>query len=174
VDISRKKLITGVIFLFIFVVGIFLLRSMTTNEIPPDWESATDGEVTFYYPESFSTAYIHAFDWPPQIMVIEDSFSCNGAGKETERTGETKKVIINYHDYCVTKLVEGAAGSMYTQFAYLREKNNKVFAMTFTIRSSQCLNYDDPDRSLCEKERETFNIDFLIDEIFETIKINNE
>lgn len=65
-----------------------------------------------------TTKYITTVDWPPKVQTLNQSFSCTEAGVETQRAGQTKQVIVNDTTYCVTKNTEGAAGSVYTQYAY--------------------------------------------------------
>ncbi len=121
--------------------------------------------VTFQYPEKLETKYISVVDWPPKVQITNPPFACTPAGLETDRAGETKKVVVNGNTYCITKVVEGAAGSMCTQYAYAFLKNGSVPIMTFTLKSVQCANYDEPSKSECETERSSFNIDPTIDKI---------
>jgi len=134
-----------------------------------NWKTFTDKGVSFRYPEKLSTKYIHEFDWPPQIMFIEEGFECAEGGSEITRAGETKKEIINNREYCVTKAIEGAAGSTYTQYAYATAINNNTIVFTFSIKAVQCGNYDDPEKTNCEKEQANFDINNTIDQIFRTL-----
>ncbi len=128
--------------------------------------------VTFEYPASFLTTYMRAFDWPPQVQIVDGSVGCTEAGSEIERAGRTEKRIINGHEYCVTKLSEGAAGSIYTQYVYAVEKDKKTAIFTFSVSATQCGNYNDLQKIECENERASFNIDSLIDEVIQTLKFS--
>lgn len=135
------------------------------------WKTYTDttSGISFRYPEDFSTSYIHVVDWPPKIQMLGDSFSCTEAGSEIARAGRTEMHTMNGHSYCVTKQSEGAAGSIYTQYAYAFPDGNGTAILTFTLRAVQCANYDDPKKTECENERAAFNPDGTLDRIAETI-----
>jgi hypothetical protein len=110
-------------------------------------------------------------DWPPQIQVVPGPFSCTEAGEETSRAGRTENRIIDGTVYCVTKVTEGAAGSIYTQYAYARETDgNKVMILTFSSRAVQCTNYDEPEASACEVEQEAFDPDKIAGDWIKTIE----
>jgi len=137
-----------------------------------NWKTSSNGEITFQYPEKFSTTYISEIDWPPQTQLINEPYSCLNAGTETERAGKTETKIINGHAYCVTTLTEGAAGSTYKQFAYAKAFNDQTVIFTFTIREPQCMNYNEPTQTECLNEQKNFSVDTLIDEIISTLQIN--
>jgi hypothetical protein len=140
------------------------------------WKTSTDTaeRVSFKYPEDLSTTYIHAVDWPPTVAVTDGPFSCTEAGSEIARAGKTELRRVVDREYCVTKESEGAAGSTYTMYAYAFEPqtggNGSVVILTFTLRAPQCANYDDPQKSACEGERETFDIDGVVDRIASTLR----
>ena len=79
--------------------------------------------------------------------------------------------MVDNRTYCVTKVSEGAAGSIYTQYAYAFPKNSKVVILTFSLRFPQCGNYSEPEKNECEGERETFDVDSIIDRIAQTLKL---
>ncbi|MCX6813600.1 MAG: hypothetical protein NTV77_03975 [Candidatus Azambacteria bacterium] len=151
-DYSKNKKILFVIFSLILLVGISYL-------------------VFINFPDSLSTIYMHALDWPPQAAVVDGPFTCVEAGSEITSAGRTEKHIINNREYCVTKQSEGAAGSIYTQYIYALPKGGKTVVFTFTIRATQCGNYDDPKKTECENERASFDIDNLIDRVAQTLKL---
>jgi hypothetical protein len=66
-------------------------------------------------------------------------------------------------------LSEGAAGSVYTTYAYKLYMEKKNVTLSFVIRTPQCANYDDPNKTNCEKEKKEFNVDEMVDKIFETV-----
>lgn len=135
------------------------------------WQTSTDVStgVSFKYPEQLSTTYIHSTDWPPHIDISTAEFTCTEAGTETARAGKTEKKMINGHEYCVTVLTEGAAGSTYTQYAYATHIGERTVIATFSLRSVQCGNYDEPQKNACEAERTAFNIDLIVDEMIGTV-----
>lgn len=131
---------------------------------------ATSTDLTFRYPENFGTAYLEAFDWPPQLQVLDEPFACTEAGSPIARAGETRKRMVDDRPYCVTQVVGAAAGSTYTQYAYAFARENQTLIFTFTARAPQCANYDDPQKTACERERESFDLDSLIDRIARTLQ----
>lgn len=46
------------------------------------WKTATSDGITFQYPETLLTEYTHTVDWPPQVQVLNEPFSCAEAGSE--------------------------------------------------------------------------------------------
>lgn len=109
------------------------------------------------------TEYISPVDWPPKVAMENKPFSCLEAGSETNPAGQTQKITVNNHTYCVTKETQGAAGSIYTQYAYARAKNSETEIFTFSLRYVQCGNYPEPKKTACEKERQVFNVDTFMD-----------
>lgn len=130
--------------------------------------------IDFRYPEDIDTDYIELFDWPPQVAVLDEPFSCTEAGTITERAGETMQETINGNVYCVTRIIEGAAGSTFTQYAFAREVDGRVAIFTFSTRAPQCGNYGDENneqRIACEEELRTFNIGNIVDQMFGTLNL---
>lgn len=137
-----------------------------------DWKIATDtvNGITFQYPAQLMTKYIRAVDWPPSVQVVSGPFTCTEAGSEITPAGKTQKEVINGHTYCVTEESQGAAGSIYSSYAYAFPRGNKVMIFTFSLQLPQCVNYDEPRRTECTQERQTFDLNNLVDEIVSTIK----
>jgi len=142
-------------------------------EANPGWKTFSDSNTgaSFQYPEQLPTQFAQAFDWPPQIQIINEPFSCINAGTEISPAGKTEQKIINNKDYCVTTKVEGAAGSIYTQYAYAFAKGGKTAILNFTIRTPQCGNYPDPEKTECENEQQSFNIDDIAGKMAESLSI---
>lgn len=136
------------------------------------WQTATDAttHLNFSYPKNATTQYTHFVDWPPQVTLLTESYACTEEGAEVLPAGRTFEKEINGHVYCISEESEGAAGSTYTQYVYTSEKDGLVAAFGFTVRSVQCLNYDEPQASACQKEQASFDIDNLIDHMFQTLK----
>lgn len=116
-----------------------------------------------------STTYIDTVDWPPKIVQEPQAFHCSEAGQETEPAGKSEIRTINGHEYCVTTESEGAAGSIYRQYAYARNINNGSVFMSFSLRFPQCGNYPDSERKNCEQEQQLFAIDSMVDQMMSTI-----
>lgn len=173
---NNKNILRWIIFLIIFVVISvaywFPMNYQSDNAKNESWLTVMDQGhgYEFQYPAQLPTIYIVAIDWPPVVSTYRDSFSCTEAGSETARAGITELKIINGRQYCVTKESEGAAGSIYTNYAYSAMKGDNLVIFTFSLKSVQCGNYDQPKKAECEHERVTFDIDQLIDKMMQTLK----
>lgn len=142
------------------------VSSAPKNNYTDLWKAATDSEsgITFKYPEKLETKYIRVFDWPPKVAVHNKSFSCLETGSEISLAGITEKHEINGKTYCVTKISEGAAGSIYTSYVYAAPRDNYgTIIFTFSTRMTQCGNYDETEMKECDAERAKFNMDMIAD-----------
>ncbi|MDD5318501.1 MAG: hypothetical protein PHF79_01625 [Candidatus Pacebacteria bacterium] len=126
--------------------------------------------ISFQYPENPVVKYMDAIDWPPKVQILNQPFTCTEAGSETARAGQTLMSTVNGRTYCVTRESEGAAGSIYIQYAYAFPKNDKTVIFTFTVRYVQCGNYSEPQKTECDNLRQAFNLDNVIDQIAQTFK----
>lgn len=116
-------------------------------------------------PKKLETKYTTGIDWPPKAILTNETYNCTVAGNETDRAGKTIEKNINNRLYCVTTVAEGAAGSIYYQYAYTTAYNEQTLALTFSVQQPQCDNYDEPQRSSCKIEQENFNPDEFIGKI---------
>jgi len=137
------------------------------------WQTSSDRSdgVTFKYPVTLPTVYIHATDWPPKVAVASSAFSCTAGGKATDQAGLTVEESFNGANYCITRQSEGAAGSIYTNYAYATELQNKLVILTFTIREVQCGNYPEPQMTACNKERAGFDLTPIALGMFKSLKL---
>ncbi|MDO8530459.1 MAG: hypothetical protein Q7S10_03605 [bacterium] len=151
-----------------------------SNTVIKDWNTSSDSEqgIVFLYPEKLPTTYINTLDWPPKLQVLNKPFSCVKTGNETNHI---EPVITNNTTYCVSTITEGAAGSIYTQYAYAFQKasldeeiRNKTMVLTFSLRSTQCGNYPDPQKTACDQERQSFDINAIIDQVAKTMQFINK
>jgi hypothetical protein len=133
------------------------------------WETAYSGGIEFQYPKDFAADYIHPQDWPPEARVLPDAFACIEAGDEAMQGGRTSMRRINGREYCVTEVVQGAAGSVYTQYAYVFPYESGSGVMTFTIRAPQCANYPEIEMAECQAERDVFSMDAVMDRVIGTV-----
>ncbi len=142
----------------------------TSSVVDSTWETTTNATsgVLFSYPPQLQTIYMEAIDWPPQVRVQSGPFTCTEGGSSEARAGLTQQRTIGNRIFCVTEESEGAAGSVYTQYAYATALADKVVLYTFSIRSVQCDNYDEPQKTACKNERASFDIDQLMNRIVAT------
>lgn len=145
----------------------------SANDDSTPWEATSTTEATFEYPTSLSSAYLTAADWPPSVQVVDEEFSCTEAGEPTDRAGATTEETINGRQYCVTEVREGAAGSMYSEYAYAFPRDDKTVILTFSIRAPQCGNYPEPQKTTCTKDQNNFNLNDLVDRVAETLELKS-
>lgn len=119
-------------------------------------------ELNFDFPSGLPTTYIKAFDWPPKVQVLNSKFGCLDAGNSTERAGRTELRQVEGRAFCITEVVEGAAGSTYTQYAYAFKHDGGTAILTFSTRAPTCGNYPEPEMSLCAQERAGFDLDRFV------------
>lgn len=169
---KKEKIILVVIALLIVLTGFFIFRG---NNAPSEWKTWSDERVgvEFKYPDNIPTKYIHTVDWPPIAQTMNGGqFNCTEAGSTTARAGQTSKRTINGRDYCISHISEGAAGSIYNQYAYATKVKDKIVFLAFSLRTVQCENYDEPEKTECKDEQKSFDLDSLMDEIMQTIEVN--
>lgn len=137
-----------------------------------DWIffSSPTSEFTFFYPKDLGTKYIHTAEWPPVLTHVNDSYVCREGGDETLQDGKTTEVSVGENQYCMNVSTEGAAGSIYTSYSYVsRIDLENTHRMDFSIRIVQCANYDEPQKSECLAERESFDINKIVDQMFASV-----
>lgn len=138
------------------------------------WIIFTDKEqgISFPYPEKFTTSYTSLVNWPPKVSVSDMAYNCPVTDATSSLPDRTTERKVDNRTYCVTATSEGAAGSVFTDYTYSTLKDGKLINISFTLRYPQCYNYDDPQKSACEGERETFDLDSVIDKIAQNVSIN--
>lgn len=115
-------------------------------------------------------SYIQPIDWPPASVSSDQAFSCTAAGSTGARAGKTESKDINGRTYCVTVITEGAAGSIYSQYAYAIPWHKQTLSYTFSFRTPQCANYPEPEMSACKKEVSAFNPDTILDAFVHSLR----
>lgn len=138
------------------------------------WKTFTTNKgVTFQYPENLSTNYIRPQEWPPKLLIIDDAvFSCEQGGLGINgRPGMTIQKRINNIIYCIENVSEGTAGTFYTDYTYTFLKDSKLVKFSFTLAYPECANYNNPQKTGCEQERQTFDLDMLINRIAESVQL---
>lgn len=132
-------------------------------------EQHVRGEVSFTYPQDLATTYIHPVTWPPTVTVTDGPIACTPQDSGQKRIRE---VELAASTYCVTETIEGAAGSIYTDYVYQTIKDDRTITIAFSLRMSQCANYSAPEAQACTIEREQFSPDALAAQIFQTIELS--
>jgi hypothetical protein len=174
---TLKYVIVAIVIAVIGVLGFKLLMTEESVATPDDivvhegWlvEETKDGR-TFMYPEELGLTYVRTQEWPPVIGTSSESFACTPDGVETRELGITEPITVSGHEYCATRMTEGAAGSSYTTHTYARASGDATEIMTFTTKSVQCGNYDELEMNECVAEQATFDVDKLADEVFQTLR----
>jgi len=125
--------------------------------------------ITFEYPEKILAKYISLAEWPPKAQEIHKSFTCEKDLTDLLPPSLVKRKSINGREYCISTFGEGAAGSTYTKYTYAFPYNNTTMTLTFSLRSVQCDNYDDPQKSACKNERALFSPDEAVDRMAQSL-----
>jgi translocator protein len=136
-----------------------------------DWKTTTDQSagIYFQYPEKLTTQFITVAEWPPRVTILIGNFSCHPATSTSSFLETSVQRLIEDHNYCVRSASGAAAGSTYTNYKYSREDNGRLLTVAFALRYPQCLNYDDPEQTACLNERQTFNLDSIVDRIANSV-----
>ncbi len=115
----------------------------------PIQNSTSSNQAGSYTFAPLTTTYITAQNWPPKVSMLSEPYNCPGIpGPRT----------INGKMYCVDMKAQRASGSIFTDFTYSTDTTQ----ITFTLRFSQCTNYDGAQKNACEIERAKFNPDQII------------
>ncbi len=138
-------------------------------------------------PNSFKADYISFQNYGSNIFKVEDykmpglrvvngEIECEETGLSPSMAKLSSEVItnkkeINGKKYCVMYSVEGAAGAIFSQNAYTTVINNNVYLVLFTTRYNNCGNYPEVDLLKCHQERVQFNLDELVDQEIEKMRI---
>ena len=143
------------------------MLKLGANPSDGDW---TYSEVNaqgmqFKYPKTLPTTFITAATpegWPPTVTLEGGDYSC----------AENEERMIGDREYCVVETSEGAAGSTYRTLEYITAQGDFIARVKFTLRFPQCANYPEPQKSACESEQRSFDIDGLADRIASSIRMH--
>ncbi|HPN81574.1 MAG TPA: hypothetical protein PK412_03465 [bacterium] len=136
------------------------------------WTTTTNRDgVTYQYPKELLAKYISIIKWPPVVKIETGTYSCKTTPPEVSRISDiTSKRMVDDRAYCVNVKHEGAAGSVYSSYAYTTVKNDKLIKVSFALQYPNCNNYDDKQNEACVSERQTFDVDSTVDRIVQSIK----
>lgn len=136
------------------------------------WEDSINEQqnLKFKYPPVLLAKYISTVEWPPKITVSSDDFDCLETSPTSSFPYRILKQEIDDRLYCVEAQSEGAAGSVYTEYSYSVAQDERVIILNFILQYPRCDNYDEPKQSECKNERESFDLDRVINGIFLSIE----
>ncbi len=121
----------------------------------------------------FDPEYISSQEWKTRIISLDDKYPpkfsiVNGeidCEVRDDIFNKTKKKVIDKQVYCIEESSEGAAGSIYTEYAYSTIKEDFLITVSFVARYAQCSNYPELQKSECKNEREVFSFDSIADKV---------
>ena len=134
-----------------------------------------ENNIESYLPDSFKADYISFQNYGSGIFKVTEyprleswvengQIECDETPSESSLPLRTNKKETNGQKYCISASSEGAAGSVYTQYAYTTVMGDNVYMIQFVARYPNCDNYPEAENIKCKKERENFNLDVLVDE----------
>ena len=157
----------------------FRISSVLQHAFPSEGKwmySASDSSgLQFMYPEKLPTTFISAVDWPPEVIVFGESFTCGATSSPQLSSAPTTTALqrsIGAHIYCVSETSEGAAGSVYRSYSYTTDVADRNINVSFTLKYPQCANYPEPNSGACRAEEATFDVDELADRILQSVRVN--
>lgn len=126
-------------------------------------------------PETLKANYISFQDYSFSIFEVDKykgtefsvenrEINCNITNQASSLPLRISKSEINGQKYCIGAFSEGAAGSVYTEYAYATVIKDNVYLILFTARYPNCSNYPNQQKMECETERVDFNLDDIIDQ----------
>ena len=132
-------------------------------------------------PDSFKANYISFQNYGSNIFKAEEypkleswvengEIECNETPMESSLPLRISKREINGQKYCIGASSEGAAGSVYTQYSYTTVIGDNVYLINFVARYPNCDNYPEEENIKCKTERESFDLDILVDSEIEKIR----
>ena len=179
--VSHKNTIAIIIFLTLACIAILLLMTSENDENifqPPQhidsWKTmtSTENNLTFQYPDTLSTKYSSTVTWPPTITITASNIlNCPQTPQESSFPHRITQRMVDQKIYCMEASSEGAAGSVYTTYSYSTIWNNNIVNLDFTLQYPRCENYDNPQQTACIYERESFDLDGVIDRIVDTLYV---
>lgn len=138
-------------------------------------QSTTSAQgIQFSYPNPLPLTYVSAVDWPPLVSFIQGTLECpkveGDIASHDGKVTHSKRQTINSQVYCVATSGDGAAGSTYINYQYSTLQGDSVASVYFTLRTPQCLNYDEPKQAACKAEQADFDVAALAVRILESVK----
>lgn len=138
-------------------------QETAATPVPDTWFVTATLAAQFHHPESIDGAYLLAENWPPTVEIIDAPFSCEVSGAASSEAAKTELRMIENHQYCVSEVREGAAGSVYIRYTYAFPEGSETALMTFALQLPRCENYTGEEQAACEEEQGAFDPDSVID-----------
>ena len=110
-------------------------------------------------------------NYPPKFKITEGQIDYKITSSESGLLSETAKRRIDGQIYYIESTSEGAAGTIYTQYAYSTMKGGSLITVSCVMRYPQCINYSEPHRTECTNECETFDLDKIIGYIVKNLSV---
>lgn len=134
-------------------------------------------------PDSFKAEYVSFQDYGLGIFDVSEyprleswvesgEIECDATAPESSLPLRMTKQEIAGQKYCIGAFSEGAAGSIYTEYIYTTVIDDNVYLVQFIARYPNCSNYPETERNMCERERESFDLDALVDQEIKQAVIN--
>lgn len=137
--------------------------------IPDDWYVTATLAAQFRHPEKIGGEYHTATTWPPVVRISDEASSCPEGGDVAASGGKTERRNVGGHEYCVTELHEGAAGSVFVDYAYAFPHGDKTAVMSFGVSFPRCENFDGAEQGVCASEQASFDPDVVVDRMAESL-----
>lgn len=140
---------------------------------PYAWTRFKDAQrrVEFEYPLRLGTWYITAQSWPPVVEMISGTFTCAQPQRGSGPKQRTESRSFGDRTYCVATHDESVVDVVQTRYTYTTAAaEGKLLTVAFTMRYPSCANVDERYRSECEKERQAFSVDRLVQRVVESAR----
>lgn len=138
-------------------------QETVATSVPDTWFVTATLAAQFRHPESIGGTYLGAENWPPTVEFIDVPFSCEVSDATSSDAAKTELRTIGGHQYCVSEVREGAAGSVYIRYTYAFPEASKTALMTFALQMPRCENYTGEEQAACEEEQAAFDPDSVVD-----------
>ncbi|NCT55007.1 hypothetical protein GW758_03580 [Candidatus Falkowbacteria bacterium] len=147
------------------------IKSLYTEEKDLESNLPDSFKANYISFQNYSSNIIKAEEYPKLESWVENSqIECNETPLESSLPLRISKKEINGNKYCIGASSEGAAGSVYTQYAYITVIGDNVYSVQFVARYPNCDNYSEEESIKCQTERESFDLDILVDSEIEKIR----
>jgi hypothetical protein len=123
--------------------------------------------------QNYSLGIFETSEYPRLESWVENGeIECDETAPESSLPFRMAKKEMAGQKYCIGAFSEGAAGSVYTEYAYTTVIGDNVYLVQFIARYPNCSNYPETERGMCEQERESFDLDSLVDQEIKKVIIN--